>query len=244
VKAGNTYGWSAYSAWLNFSVSSAGSGFDSQFNGSKTGWYTPTGDPTVWNVNSTYLYTSGAADGNATTIYYNAHFSSLDYAVKLKRIGVDDNNYLMFRGDPTSIDSYHDWRNSYSVGYNTAYRDYSVWKCVSGSCSVLQDWTYTAAIVQGDAWNILRVTASGNMLKLYINGTLVWTGTDTSFTTGHVGIEPWGVGTLQVDYATLTTTVSGVAQSDVISAEQAALNAAANQQRGVNISRKIAPTPK
>lgn len=152
------------------------------------------------------------------------------------------------RGEPTSLSSGRDWNSAYYFGYaRNGY--YDIWKCVSGSCTALQNWTYTSAIFKGSAWNILRVTASGSTLKFYINGTLVWTGTDTSLTTGHVGIDMYRDGTstgniLYVDYATLTTTVSSAAKSDVISAEQAALNAAANQQRGVNISRMRAPTPK
>jgi hypothetical protein len=68
------------------------------------------------------------------------------------------------RGEPTSISSYREWNRAY---YFTYARDgyYSAWKCVSGSCSALQGWTYTSAIVQGSAWNILRVTANVSTLK-------------------------------------------------------------------------------
>jgi hypothetical protein len=71
-------------------------------------------------------------------------------------------------------------------------------------------WTTTSAINQGSAWNVLRVIANGSNFSFYINGTSVWTGSDSSHTSGRVGVgfyrsaSSTGDG-FWVDYATLTT---------------------------------------
>jgi M6 family metalloprotease-like protein len=250
VKAGNTYGWSAYSAWLNFTVSSGGSGFDSQFNGSKTYWVNPTGDPTAWFVNSTYLYTAGALNKITSEMYSqsgNENFGTQTFTAKLVRYGCDGcASGLLVRGTPGTLNGYLEWANAYYFMY-ARNGSYSVMKTVGGTETVLKTWTGSPQINQGTAWNILQVRASGSTLRFYINGCLVWTGTDTSFATGHAGIFMYydsGSGnTLYVDYATLTTTVSATTQFDTISAEQAALNAAADRQGSTGTS-LMAPTPK
>ena len=57
------------------------------------------------------------------------------------------------------------------------------------------------------------MTVSGTALKVSINGTLVWSGTDTEFSTGRVGIGMYRDSSstgnrLDVDWATLTTAVA------------------------------------
>jgi hypothetical protein len=51
-----------------------------------------------------------------------------------------------------------------------------------GSWAVLMDWTYSSAIHQGMETNHLRVDRIGTAISVYINGTLVTTFTDGSFT--------------------------------------------------------------
>jgi hypothetical protein len=249
VRAWNTLGWSAYSAWMSFG---ANSGFNSQFNGSKTNWVTPTGDPTAWNVSSTYLYTLGAALQGASVIYRqsgNEHFGTQTYTAKLMRYGCAGcANALAVRGEPGTLTSDRRWSNVYYFQY-TRNGWFMVFKKVNGTEIVIRSWATTSAINQGNAWNILQVRASGSTLKFYINNTLVWTGTDTSFVAGHAGIHMYrdnisSGNILYVDYATLTTIVSSAAQSDVISAEQAALNAAADNRQGSTGTCDMAPTPK
>ena len=49
-------------------------------------------------------------------------------------------------------------------------------------------WTPSPTINQGEAWNTLRVEARGTSLSFYINGTLLWSGTDSSLSSGRVGL--------------------------------------------------------
>ena len=73
----------------------------------------------------------------------------------------------------------------------------------------LQGWTASDAIVTGGDWNVLRAVAAGSNLTFYINGQQVWSGTDSLFAAGQVGLGMFvptdGSGDLlEVDWATLT----------------------------------------
>jgi hypothetical protein len=56
-----------------------------------------------------------------------------------------------------------------------------------GQIVALKDWTYSPAINQGDAWNVLRVVADGPNLDFYINAVHVWSGSDNLLASGRVG---------------------------------------------------------
>ena len=108
---------------------------------------------------------------------------------------------------------------------------FRIYKIVDGSVTILQDWTPSPAIKTGPAWNVLWVAAVGPDLYYYINGALVWTGSDSSLTSGRVGVgmyttgselEPAGCG------LGFTQLVGGSYQPESqISPEQQALNQAA-----------------
>ena len=78
---------------------------------------------------------------------------------------------------------------------------------------------------------MLRGIAYGSGLFFYINGTLVWSGTDTSLTSGRVGVGMYTSGDdwnrLDVDWVSLTLVGSSYQPEGKISAEQNALNEAA-----------------
>ena len=55
--------------------------------------------------------------------------------------------------------------------------------------TVLQNWMTSDAILRGaDQTNRIGVMAKGNVLKLYVNGVLVDTITDSSFSQGYIGL--------------------------------------------------------
>ena len=135
------------------------------------------------------------------------------------------------RGEPSSIASSGHWNNGYLFQYsNDGY--YSVFKYVGGSSTALQSWTATSTVVSGD-WNTLKVQMNGTSMSFWINDTLVWSGTDSSFSSGYAGLGFFGEqgGTCWADYAHLDTGSSLVESSSgpaAISTEQAAANSAAN----------------
>jgi N-acetylneuraminic acid mutarotase len=213
-------------------------GFDSQFNGSASGWNVIAGD---WYQSANDIFTEGT-DGLWSSVAYNTSFSNFDYQARMIRYGSDTySNQLIIRGTPTPLDPSRQWYSEYIFQY-TRNGYYSVWKVVAGGGAIpLQGWTVSPAINTGDAWNILRVIASDSNLDYYINGTLVWSGNDTSLTSGRVGIgmyrpSPGAGDLLRVDWATLWTN-SSFHVTDVVSQEQQLLNDAANLMGGGEVNK-------
>jgi len=204
-------------------------GFDSQFNGDATGWYSHSGD---WFIGGDYLFTTGLDNFWSTASYY-LPFANLDYTARMMRLGCETcSSNLLIRGTPDPLDPQYRWDQYYSFQLS---RDgfFSVYKRIGGVSTTLQSWTYTDAIIQGNAWNNLRVFARGSSIYYTINGTLVWSGTDTSLTSGRVGVGMYGSNAagdeIRVDWATLYTDGGGTfAFSDMVSQEQQLLNDAAN----------------
>jgi hypothetical protein len=210
-------------------------GFDSQFNGSAFGWVPHTG---TWNVDSSTYSTLGIA-GTSSSASYAEDFTDFDYQARIWRSGCDTcANRIFVRGTPIPLDSSARWYSSYNLQYT---RDgyFSLWKYVAGAQTMLQDWTPSAAINQGDAWNTLRVKAQGTYLVFYINGTAVWAGWDSSLASGRVGLGMYrhtdSVGDLfRADWAKLSTSGSQTQGVTVplVSVEQSELNRAANERGG------------
>jgi hypothetical protein len=179
-----------------------------------------------WAVNNSSLYSSALGNGGYTSIAYTVYpYSTLDYSVRLMRIGCDlCATSIYIRG--TGVSAFGNWTNAYQFGIR---RDgsYLVAKNVIAKLVPIKNWTASSYINKGTAWNILRVVAQGSSLRFYINNTLVWSGSNTSFSTGKVGLGLYsngtgGVNSLIVDYATLNTTVVGVAQALVLEPQASA----------------------
>ncbi len=140
------------------------------------------------------------------------------------------------RGVPLPLSSGDYWARSYLFQY-TRWGSYSVWKTVDGMYTPLQYWTYSPAIRSYDAWNTLRIVASGSSLQFYINGSLVWSGQDTQLTSGRVGLsmykDPDTVNDLlSVNWAQLVPLSASDAGAfiDTIAAEQISFNQLANER--------------
>lgn len=158
---------------------------DSDFNGSSPGWISHSG---LWLIGATYLYTSGLADSWASASYIE-QFGNLDYQARMWRSGCNScTTYIVFRGTPDPLTASNNWYNEYKLQYSgEGY--YSVWKRVEGGPGIaIKGWTPHPAINQGEAWNTLRVVARGTSLRFYINGVPIWSGTDSSLSSGRVGV--------------------------------------------------------
>jgi hypothetical protein len=201
-------GW-GYKDYTYTAYSSGGGGFNSQFNGSATNWLQDSGSWSIYG--SVFYYTAGRV-GYTNTSTYNQTYSSLDYSAKLWRNGDDSSsNRIIIRASGT-IGSDGHFSNQYMFQY-TRDGGFSVFKRVGGVSTAVKAWTDSSAIVQGAAWNTLRVKAVGSSFYFYINGTLVWAGTDSSLSSGRVGMgmyrEDSSTGNgFWADYAVLTIPTS------------------------------------
>ena len=218
---------------LTVTVSQCAAGIDSQFNGSAGNWETHSGP---WAVDSDY-YRSTGAPGRAASASYAGEFGDFDYQVETMRTGCNNcGSGFTIRGVPLPLSSGDYWARSYLFQY-TRWGSYSVWKTVDGMYTPLQYWTYSPAIRSYDAWNTLRIVASGSSLQFYINGSLVWSGQDTQLTSGRVGLsmykDPDTVNDLlSVNWAQLVPLSASDAGAfiDTIAAEQISFNQLANER--------------
>jgi len=185
---------------------------DSSFNGSANGWVSHSG---TWFYDSNYLYTYGL-EGYWSSASYVGDFADFDYQARMMRYGSEtEANFLVFRGTPDPLTAAYNWYHEYKLQYS---RDgsYSIWKrTYGGPATALVTWTYTSAINQGDAWNTLRVVADGASLSFYINDVHLWTGVDSSLSSGRAGVGMYTNSStgqqLLVDWALLCTLPDGAA---------------------------------
>jgi hypothetical protein len=208
--------WKAYSAFKTFTVAKPSSGFSSQFNGSTAGWSPVNG---AWTNYSSMYYRSAGLANTSASAKHTGLYNNFTYEVKMKRTGdcIGCANRMIIRGNPSSLDPTAVWKPSYLFQYSND-GDFSVFEMTStGSPITLKGWTNSAAVVIG-GWNTLKVIANGSSLKYYINGALVWSGTDSTLTDGQVGFGLYrddDAGILDVDWAKLTVITPSALDEDI-----------------------------
>jgi hypothetical protein len=147
-------------------------------------------------------------------------------------------NGLVVRGSPHPLGSGNRWQSGYGF-YVNRHGQYGVFKYTNGDASVLQNWTDSPAINTGEQENTLRVVASGSNFHFSVNNTLVWYGSDTSYSAGRVGLAMYRTSAsvddqFSVDWATLVPINSfGVTTShpmDLLSQQQIDLNIKAKRR--------------
>jgi hypothetical protein len=199
--------WMTFSPYQAFTVSVEVTGFYSPFTSNALDWVVHKG---LWYLEGANYFTTVGVAGRASTISHLNNYSTLTYEVRMKRTGCNGcANVIAIRGNPT-LDATGWWNSEYTFDYTNSGL-FSVWRDYNGTYTALKNWTSTAAINPG-GWNTLKVTANGSTLNFYINGVWVWSGYDTSYASGRVGIGMYRNGTstgnkLWVDYAQLDTTV-------------------------------------
>jgi hypothetical protein len=118
----------------------------------------------------------------------------------------------MIRGTPSPLGPSKHWDNAYIFQYENIGK-YSVYKIKDGASTTLQPWT--VSYINTTGWNTMRVIAFGSSLKFYLNGNLVWAGSDTSLKSGKVGFgmfrDSSASNYMVVDWAVLTTDVIAAA---------------------------------
>ena len=215
----------------------------SNFEGLTSGWTPQAGGK--WSIyKNAYFYSNGTA-GKWSSSRFESPLSQLDFSARVLRSGgvlnTEGNayypaSYLAVRmGD--ELGDNNAWLAGYLFGY-TNQGVYSVWKMnQNGNTSVMQPWTKTSLLAIED-WNTLRVAASDSALNFYINGILVWTGSDGGFKDGKVGFSFFNhanpSSSFFVDWASLSELKTFPA-IDSIPARQAELNQSAWQDiRGLS----------
>lgn len=231
IQTWNPSGYGPWSNAMNFNVAASGAcAINDQFSGSSSvNWGQNSG---VWTESGGYWSTGTELNNALYTSAYNGSTNcngDIDVTVKMKRDSstTTTSNSLVLRASGALSDE----------GYPTAYYfqyisvgQYSVYKVINGEDVAIQPWTASNAIIQGSAFNKLRVVLNASSMMFYINDALVWTGSDTAITTGKLAVAMFdlsGAGDkLWVDYVTAVAPTLNASQS--ISATQHAANMAAN----------------
>jgi len=238
VQTYNSSGYGPWSSGMSFTISTGGGGFNEQFTSNPTNWSQDSGS---WSWNSTggLWYTAGTPELSSQSTY-NATYTNFDYSAKLWRSGsTGSSNRLWVRASSSTISTGHAL-NGYIFQYSTD-GWYSVFKNVNGVSTELKAWTSNSAIVTGAAWNTLRVYASGSSFWFYINGTLVWTGADSSHSSGRVGVGMYRDSTstgngFYVDWATLSIPAGAVTSDEQVSEAQLLLNQGVTGGRSADVN--------
>ena len=138
--------------------------------------------PADWQVVSGE-YRAQSSDGWMFSRYAGREWADLAVQMSCRRTGDTGNSAaVVLRATP-------DFDDSVGSGYVfqiTTSGYYGVWKQVGGSFSWLQSWTISPAVSAGT--NVLAAVAQGSLLSFYVNGTLVWSGTDTALASGRIGL--------------------------------------------------------
>ena len=186
-----------------------GANFTSTFKGIKNsaGWSSVSGS---WISAVNYYWSSGVAN-NLALAKHTGNYGDITYEVDMyKWLGCNNcGNTIIIRGNPASIRDYNLWAPSYMFSYTNSGFFIVLKETLDSEVVLSGSWVASDAIHK-DSWNMLKVVAVGSFLKFYINGTLVWSGTDTSLRTGTVGFGFYrglgDTGHLYVDYARVTNT--------------------------------------
>ena len=224
VRANNSAGDSAYSNTAS-ATTTGSTGFNSQFNGSASGWLVDSG---AWSVDANFLTSVGVTNKWAT-VHQVGDYANFDFETAIWRNGCNTcSSVVFFRGTPSPLNSTNLWNKGYMVTI-TRNRDYALWSTSGGTATALRNWTTTTALNSGSAWNIVRIVAFGSSIKFYFNGVLIWSGTNTVHTTGKIGLGIANDGSsgnqIWFDYAKLTPLTSAASlETEETNGEQQAVN--------------------
>ena len=160
--------------------------FYDDFEDSNTdGWTVQSGTWNIHNDSGNNVY-SGTATGDEQITYAPSTAACTDFIFEVKVKAVNNSTHygMIFRGDGTGkhygfyLNAIPITEGKYYFGYwdGTTYNPIVPWTSSGGA--------YTDANV----WNSLKVEANGTNFKLYINGILVNTVSDTRLESGYVGL--------------------------------------------------------
>ncbi len=178
--------------------------FYDNFNGSAANWVSHSG---TWTLDPNGWWTSPGIAGAWVSTSRIGDYGNLDFTTALWRDGCKScANDVFIRGTPDPLTAGNVWNSYYAFRYGLTGL-YSVSKRVSGGIdTALTGWTSSSAI-NNSSWNVLRVRANGPDLAFFINGIMVWSGTDSSLTSGRVGFGMYSDNTsgsrFYADYANL-----------------------------------------
>ncbi len=162
--------------------SNAATLFSDNFDdGNATGWTATQGTWSVVSDSGSYVYYKSGTDEGRTSAGSTSWTNfSVEARVKVDNFNGSNRVYVCGR--------YRDGNNFYAASMQDDTLE--IRKKVSGSSTTLASKSYTAST---GTWYTIRLVMSGSSLSLYVNGTLQLTATDSSLSSGAVGLLPYKV---------------------------------------------------
>ncbi len=159
-----------------------GNTFDSEF----AGWTPQAG---LWTNDATTYYTYNVPDTSfSSTARTSSKYANFDIQVYMRRLGDEDSpNGVMIRGTPTPLGANNRWHSGYGFFFKRN-GSFGVFRYDNGVSVTLSDYYVHPAVYTGDSYNLLRVVAQDSLFKFYINNILVWSGSDSTYTNGYIGL--------------------------------------------------------
>jgi PelA/Pel-15E family pectate lyase len=148
-------------------------------DGNASGWSTQNGSWSVVQDNGNYVYyQSSSNEGRASAGSQSWTNYTIEAKVKVDNFNGSNRVYVAGR--------YKDGNNYYAASlYNSSGGKLEIRKKVGGSSSTLASKSY--ALSTGTWYNV-KLEMSGSTIKMYVNGTLQLTATDSSLTSGGAGL--------------------------------------------------------
>ncbi len=174
-------GLSLLVAMMVFSTASAATLFNDNFDdGNADGWTTQNGTWSVVQDGGSYVYYQSSTDeGRASAGSQTWTDYSVTANVKVDNWNGSNRTYVAGR--------YKDGNNFYAASlYNSSGGTLEIRKKVSGSTTTLA--TKTNFGLASGTWYTVKLEIIGTSIKMYINGTLQLSATDSSLTSGGIGL--------------------------------------------------------
>ncbi|HEX3048710.1 MAG TPA: LamG-like jellyroll fold domain-containing protein, partial [Bacillota bacterium] len=169
-------------AMMSYSLVSAAVIFSDDFNdGNASGWTVQYGTWSVVSDSGSYVYyKSGIDEGRSSAGNQSWTNYSVQARVKVDNFNGSNRAYVCGR--------YKDGNNYYcaSLMSNTI----EIRKKVSGSSSTLVSKSYTIAT---GTWYTVKLVLNGSSISMYIDGVQQLSTTDSSLTSGAIGLVPYKV---------------------------------------------------
>ena len=155
--------------------------YEEDFSGPMEWYQGETADRRIWVEDGAYHILATTAD-----IFFSSvrtlvgPFTDFQYDVDTHQIdGPEDNGYgVVFR---RSDAGYYRFRIS-----GDGWVRFDKW--VGGTPVVIRAWERSDLINQGNAANHLTVVANGSTFSFYVNGSFVYSASDTQFASGSIGV--------------------------------------------------------
>nr|WP_223192405.1 family 16 glycoside hydrolase [Paenibacillus sedimenti] len=149
-------------------------------DGQSTGWTSTSGTWSVVQDAGNYVYyQSGTSEGRTSAGNQSWTDYSVEAKVKVDNFNGSNRTYVAGR--------YKDGNNFYAASlYNSSGGTLEIRKKVSGSTTTLASKTNFG--LEAGTWYTIKLEMSGSSIKMYVNDTLQLSATDSSLTSGAVGL--------------------------------------------------------